>query len=237
MSISEAPATIGHNSDPFDPDAIRARLADAHGTLIERASTLVEASGRIPEKIEDDETNNRMGDFVKQIGTANKALETARKSEKEPFDAGGKIVHGFFTAQQGKLDEVKRLAEARMTGYMRAKADAERRRRDEEARRLAEEAAAQNNESAFEQASEEVELIEASKPAEMVRSHSDLGTVSTLRTSWEFEVTERGKIDLEALRPYLGSDAIDKAIRAAVRAGVREIAGVHIYQDQKASIR
>lgn len=238
MSIAEdQSASIGHNFDPLDPEAIRARLADKHGALLTRASSLTEAAARLPEKIEDDETNAKMGDFVKQIGGAHKALEAARKTEKAPYDDAGKVVHGFFTGPQGKLEEVKRTAEARMSGYMRAKADAERKRREEEARRLAEEAAAKNDESAFEQASGEVEMIEASKPAEMVRQHSDLGTVATLRTSWEFEVLDRAKVDLEALRPYLGADAVDKAIRAAIRAGVREIGGVRIYQDQKASIR
>ena len=237
MSIAEEAAVPGANYDPFDPDQIRARLADEYAAPLTRASDLVEASGRLPEKVEDDETVNKIGDFVRQLSAANKSLEEGRKKEKGAYDAGGKVVQGFFTGPQGKLDEAKRTAEGRVSAYLRKKADEQRKRELEEAARRAAEAAEKNDEQAFDEAAEETHLIEASKPAEYARQTSDFGTTTTLRTSWEFEVTDRAKVDLEALRPYLGADAVDKAIRAAIRAGGREISGVRIYQDQKASIR
>ena len=73
--------------------------------------------------------------------------------------------------------------------------------------------------------------------ADLVRTHTGMGVVATLKTSWAFEITDRTKIDLESLRPYLPLDAIEKAVRAYVRAGGRELAGCRIFQDKKAMIR
>ena len=82
-----------------------------------------------------------------------------------------------------------------------------------------------------------VEAGANAKPAELVRTYSSGGSVSTLKKEWTFAVESREAIPLDTLRPYLAADAVDKAIRAFVKAGGRQLAGVKIYEAPKAMVR
>lgn len=75
------------------------------------------------------------------------------------------------------------------------------------------------------------------KPAEMARTRAESGTLSTLKAVWQFEVTDWDEIDLEALRPYIKRDAIEAAIRAAIKMGLRKIDGVNIFEGTGLSVR
>ena len=77
----------------------------------------------------------------------------------------------------------------------------------------------------------------AAKPAELSRTRGDLGAVASLRTEWVSEVEDRAVLDLEPLRHHFTPDALDKALRAAVKAGARDIKGARIYQRQVAAVR
>jgi hypothetical protein len=68
------------------------------------------------------------------------------------------------------------------------------------------------------------------------QSRGDMA-MSSLRTVVDFEIIDRKKIDLEALRPYLATSTIETAIRGAIRAGERTINGVRIFETQKAVTR
>lgn len=74
----------------------------------------------------------------------------------------------------------------------------------------------------------------ASKQAPRVRAA--LGGTASLVSSWTFRVTDRKQIEWAQLAPYLDDTALEKAIRAAVRAGVRDLRGVEIYQEKKARV-
>jgi hypothetical protein len=65
----------------------------------------------------------------------------------------------------------------------------------------------------------------------------DFGSIATLQHRWTFEVQDYTKINYILLGAYLDREAIDKAIRAAIKAGVREIAGVKIFKEEKAVVR
>jgi hypothetical protein len=82
----------------------------------------------------------------------------------------------------------------------------------------------------------ECAAIEA-KMNEPVRVRGDFGSIATLQHRWEFEVPDYTKVDYRILGAYLGREEIDKAIRAAIRAGVREIGGVKIVKTEKAVTR
>ena len=139
------------------------------------------------------------------------------------------------------------FGEARVTVYLRAKADAERRRREDEEARAREEAerlAAQAKDAPTLDKAIEAETVARdaakaaeAKPADMARTRGDLGSVSTLRTVWDFEVADYAAIPLDLIRPYLARADIDKAIRGAVRSGLRELKGVRIFENSTAVVR
>ena len=72
----------------------------------------------------------------------------------------------------------------------------------------------------------------------MARTRGDVGALATLQTFWDFDplTLNRAELDLEALRQHLPADAIDKAIRSFIRAGGRDLRGVHIFENQKARV-
>ena len=249
--MSEAPTT-GHNQGPTFADRIADQLADLNDWLavenlriLDRAEQLAEASTRVPEKCEDDDTAEKMADMVKALNVCAKALEDARKTNKAPILEAGRQLDGFFARPREKLEAMSKDIRSRMDGYLRRKAEAERKRREAEARdaaakaRLAEEA--MNTEDELTQAIEagaeadRARKAAAAKAADLGRSRGETGALASLRTTWDFEIT--GAVDLEALRKHIPQDAIERAIRAYIKADGRELGGVRIFQITSTVVR
>lgn len=254
---------LGHNEPPPDlltGEALHNKLEEDHAALVARRDQLLDAEARIP-AIEDEDTARRAGDYIKQIMAATKALEGARVAAKEPFLEGSRVVDGFFKMVSEPLAKLKRKVEDNLTLFLRKKADAERREREErerqareeeaQRRREAEEAAARMRSqqdldeavAADERARQaEADRVKATKEAEakaaeMSRTRGEYGSVSSLRTDWDFSDVDRETLDLETLRPHLPRDAIDRALRSFIRAGGREIRGAQIFQVTNAVVR
>jgi hypothetical protein len=73
--------------------------------------------------------------------------------------------------------------------------------------------------------------------ADTVRQHTASGITASARTEWAFEIVAFDAVPLDALKPYFKRDAIDAAIRLAVRQGIRDLPGVRIFEDVKSSFR
>lgn len=249
-----------HNQPPADANPLRDRLMEDHAALVKRAIELSEAVERAPETV-DENNAGRVADFVKQITGHMKALDGARVAEKEPYLAGGRTVDGFFKTWTDALEKGKRAVEAKLNVYLRRKAEEERRRREEAERiareeaeraaRAAAEAAAKAQtdadlnaaivaeDAAIKAAADAAKAAQAAdaKPADMARTRGDYGAVGTLRREWVFDDLDRNALDLEALRPFIPQDAIEKAIRAFIRSGGRQLAGVRIYETETTMVR
>ena len=249
--MSEAPTT-GHNQGPTFADRIADQLVDMPDwlalenlRLLDRAQQVEEAAGRAPEGCEDGDTAEKMADMVKALNVCAKALEDARKTNKAPILEAGRQLDGFFARPREKLEAKSKDIRSRMDGYLRQKAEAERRRREAGAReaaanaRLAEEA--MNTEDELTQAIEagaeadRARKAAAAKAAELGRSRGETGALASLRTTWEFEIT--GNVDLEALRKHIPHDAIERAIRAFIKADGRDLGGVRIFQATTTVVR
>ena len=76
----------------------------------------------------------------------------------------------------------------------------------------------------------------AAKPADLARTRGE-ASLSTLKETWEFEIVDIQAIPLSVLRPFLPRPDIEKAVRAFVRVGHRELEGVRIYKVESAVIR
>jgi glycine/D-amino acid oxidase-like deaminating enzyme len=144
-------------------------------------------------------------------------------------------------------ERARRLAEQRKREEEEAalrRAEDARRRKAEEAKReetkarhaaVADALAAQAEQAAA--ARVEAEDAVAEKPAEMARTRAESGTLSTLKQVWQFEVIDWDEVDLDLLRPYIKRDAIEAAIRAAVKMGLRSIDGVNIFEGTGLTVR
>lgn len=240
---------LHHNLPPEVVDVLHTR----HALLIDRAQELLAASERVP-AIDDDDTAGKVGDFIKQLGALIKAAESQRETEKEPYLSGGRAVDGFFARITSPVTKAKRIIEDRLAHYLRAKAEQERRRREEAARvawleaeekrrqaELAEQAlrdertlqeAIERTRQAAEAdaAADKARAAAEAKPAELGRTRGEYGAVATLKTLWTFRDMDRHQLDLEALRPHLARDALERAIRSYIKAGGRELRGVDIYE-------
>jgi len=135
-------APIGHNNPPSDIDIVGENAKRLHGYLFNRAEELMKEAESLPEKVENDIEAGRLGDFVQQVKTSIKNMETLRKSEKEPYLAKSRAVDSFFKRYTEALEKIVSKAAP--------VADEYKRKKDEEAIRLREEAAAREREAAAE---------------------------------------------------------------------------------------
>ena len=220
----------GHNSGAF---VNQEELEIRHADLIARAKDLTAAIERMPAEIADDETAGKVADFTKQMSGCIKKIDDTRKGEKEPYLEAGRVVDGWFKSLSAPVEKGRDAAVTASTRYLRKKEDAERARRKAEAEALAAKAKSEADLEAAISAEKAVDV----KPAEISRTRGDYGAVVSLRSTWDFEITDRAAIDLEALRPYFTTDAIAAAIRQAIKAGVRDLRGVSIFEAKKAVTR
>ena len=248
---------IGDNQPPVDANPIQDRLAEDHVDLVARRDELLASAARTPETVEDEETNKRFATLAKLLAALVKKTETGRVGEKEFFLEGGRQVDGWFRQITEPVKKAKALIETRQTEWQRKVAAEERRRRQEEERlareeadRLAREAAAKGMaardaktlddavaaEAAAKQAAADAEVAAkaaAAKPADLSRTRSDEGAVASLKTWWDFRDIDRSRLDLEALRQHLPTDALEKAVRSFVKVGGRELDGVVIFENSR----
>ena len=256
----DASANIGHNS-MTELDIIRDSLTNEFTGLENRRDELIAATNRIPDEIEDAETEGRLTDHIGQINAAIKKSDASRKDRKEPFLAGGRLVDSYFAQITEPLKSAKAKALGVLTSYQRKQAAEERRRREdaerkareeaEAARKAAEEAeAVLKNDDGLDAAIEAEERAKqaaadaaktakdaAAKAAAMHTSRGDYGASGSLRTFWTFKNLNRANLDLEALRHHIPEDALEKAVRAFIKTGAHELKGVEIYEDTQTVVR
>ncbi len=245
----------------IDANVMREYLGEEISTLTARKAELLGSVGRVPATIADDEGARKVADLIKLIAACIKNAEADRVSRKEPFLEGGRVIDGVFRGVTEPLTRAKTDVERKLTLYQREVAEAERRRREEvaraeraEAERLAIEAAECEAEAATDAdiddaisadalaRQREADAVAAqraaeAKPAELSRQRSDYGAVASLRRFWDMEGLDRETIDINALRPFLPLDAIEKAVRAFIKAGGRELKGVRIFENTATTVR
>lgn len=243
------------------PEAMREFIAEDIHSLLARRDELLGSAWRAPATVTDDDVAGKTADLVKMIAVCIKNAEADRVARKDPFLRGGQVVDAVFRGVTEPLTKAKAEIERRLTLYQREKADAERRRREEIARQEREEAERRARAAAEAEAKAQTEAdldraiaaealakqqqadaIEAqraaeAKPADLSRSRSDMGAVASLHRFYDFTDLDREAIDLETLRPFIPLDAIEKAVRAFIKAGGRELRGVKIFENTETRVR
>jgi len=254
---------LNHNRPPPDlltGDMLRDKLRDENYEMIVRRDELLAAAARVPDVTSDDAAG-KVTDFVKQLAALVKSADAKRVGAKEPYLEGGRTVDGFFKAITDPVAAAKSNVERKLTIYLRDKEARARREREEQERQAREAAEAARREAeeraramrdqasldAAVQAEQAAETARADlaraeqaatvKAAELSQTRGEYGSLSSLRTVWTFDGLDRNGIDLEALRQHFPSDGLEKAVRAFIKAGGRDLRGVRIFEATTAVVR
>lgn len=245
------------NSPPSDAAILQEQLFDETYEIRARFDELTEAFKRVPEDCTDDATATRVTDFINMIQSCGKSFEAKRVERKEPFLILERTVDGFFKRYTQDLSSMTSTLKRLLVNYQTRKEAEARRAAEEEARRKAEEAARKEAEAkeleqaglkdlAEEALSEAVAADEESqralaqadaKPSELARQRGSFGGVSSLKKQWTGSVVSKDELDLEKLRPYLALTDLEKAVKAYVRAGGRELRGAKIEEVASVMVR
>jgi hypothetical protein len=211
----------------------------------EKARTYRDEAGKLT--VDSDETDTAATAML-GIGSAiQKAAETKRTALVKPLNDEVKAINDFFKRELAPFVdarpglEQKSLAWRRKKAALKAEADARAERERLAAEALAAEAvkAEQAGQTAIAEKllDKAVESEGNAAAAVAVAAQPIRNTVvtsmgaSTIKRTWTFKVLDLAQIPSQ----YLVLD--DKAVREAIRQGVREIAGLEIFQDESLSVR
>ena len=250
---SEELASLGHNQPP-EP-TLAERLAEVTAPLLAELDALADLANKAPKEVTTEQDVVDVTKIAADAGAMRKLLDTTRTREKEPFLQGGRDVDNHFRQPIERADKIDKALMARVTAFRRkqaadaaaARAEAERKVREEaEVARREAEAAAQAGRTedamaALEEAvhaddrADDIAQAEAVDPAPKLQHES--GLTAGVATEWKFEIVDYDAIPLDKLRALIKRDAIEAALRQFVKNGNRELAGVRIFEDIKATRR
>lgn len=247
------------NNPPTDAELLQQKLSDENKARLKRRDDLLDAVERVGDVT--DANAEKVTSFIKQLDAAAKDSDNERKKVKEPWFLATKIIDGFFNNITDPLESAHKAVNKKLSTFMNAKAEAERKAREENAAKAAEEAriAAENadklaaqskpkgGQSAVDSAEDaaiaaalnaaNAEAVALHAPLETAKISGTYGASAALKTDWVFEIEKLSDIPLDELRPYLPLPAIEQALRAYVKAGNRTLKGVRIFQQATARVR
>jgi hypothetical protein len=230
------------------PDRLTAWLEYEFATHAARATELRAAYERFlvatANGITTDETVGRATDFTRQIKVAAKDTDDTRTRIKAPVLHAQRMIDGTAKKINDSLTAAATVVEQRITIYLRAKeaetraaAEKEAMRRDQEAQDAMLAAQALNTAAADQAA---VDAYEAAQHAiaeaqastvEMSRTRSQHGGLAGLRDNWTFAIEDEDKVPAGYLMVN------EAAVKAAIKAGTRDIPGLRIFNDPRAYVR
>lgn len=184
--------------------------------LIERAQGI---------EIVDKETDDEAAEFLAQVKTARTRVDELRHWFTDPLEKQKKAIIARFKATDAPLEQAQRIVGGKHVAYQRQETEAAR-KEQERLRKLAEakhaRQAARAEEKGLEAPPVIIPMPTIQAPPKTI--HTPSGSVTT-RSIWKHEV-----VDMAALPDaYKIADAVK--LGKVVRAGVREIPGVRIYEE------
>ena len=210
--------------------AAREAAAREAAAAAAREAAAREAEANAKRKKLEDELEAERRRVAEQEAAARNAAERAASAEAQRAAAEAALQARAREAAERETAEREAAEAARIA----AKAAAEREAADLKAAEAVQKAADQAAADAV-----KASRAAGAKAADMSRSRSDHGSVSSLHTFWDhkpedpncIDSVDRTKVDLEPLRQHLPMDALDKAVKALVKAGGRELRGVTIFEN------
>lgn len=242
-------AGIGDNSGDMDAaTAIKENLSERHRDVVKRSADLAGMLERAPTAVDNEDDANKISEAIRQCTAFIKIATETRVKEKEPYLAGGRAVDGFFNNLIDAVDKTKKALLSVRTAYDVAVEQAARQRREEEARRAREEAdriaaeartkADAERAAVAEARAEETHQATKVTAAELTRTRTDTGVMTSLRSEWTHEIVEAKLVPRKFCKPD------DGLLRAAVKSAVTkdnecplEIKGVRIFLKKVSQVR
>lgn len=176
-------------------------------------------------QITDAESDGIAAEFLAQVKTARKRWDELRHWFTDPLEAQKKAIIAKFKADDAPLEQAEKIVGGKHITWVRAQQEAAR-KEQERLRKLAEakqaRQAARAEEKGLEAPPVVIPMPTVQAPPKTLRTAA--GSV-TVRTTWKHEV-----VDFAAL-PEEYKVADDVKLGKVVRAGVREIPGVRIYEE------
>lgn len=241
---------IGGNNPPEEEqftniELMQLRMAGDYEPLFKRASVLIDSASRMPDKIDDPETEAKVTDFVSYCTKNMKDLDGARVKEKAPVLAYERALDAVFNVSHDNVGKAKKKASAILSDYQREVARKKRQEEIDEAERKRKEAAdiaaqaAQQAEAGQTKAAD-VTMQEAAsverqavkheaganaKASELTRTTTTSGATSSLRTVWKVEVTKDSDLPKDLLWPFIKADAKQQALDAYLKTLAKPIEG------------
>lgn len=200
--------------------AIEKAAADAHELAVEiEVSAVADPAGAA-----------RVTELLTIAASTSKRVEEARLEITRPLKAKAKEIEDAVRPLAEALEGLITAGKRKVLEWQRREAERVRREREERERQ---EADARRAAQAAATASQKPVPVPAPAPPipDAPRGvRTDYGTAS-VRQSWDFEIVDASKLPPAFVMPN------EKAIRAAVNAGSREIPGVRVFQRQDLAVR
>ena len=182
-------------------------------------------------EVVNDETCEKASEMLVMIKKCEKKLDEERKKRVAIPNQFVRKVNARAKEFLNPLLKLERDLKAKIKDY-KTRLELERRemekKAEEERKRLQE----QLDKEAKEKGIEPVKLPEIAMPKEKLKVSTEDGTVYE-RKRWTFRV-----INIKEVPPEFKIERVDdKKVNAAIKAGIREIAGLEIYQEAEIAIR
>ena len=244
---------MGHNNPP----TLLEQLSEDYAQLRHEVEKIADRANTAPRAIKTDSDLDTVGNLIKDASALSRKADASRKAAKDPSLQAGRDVDTFFKQFSERLERIQSTFQKLADDHAKAKAAEARRKAEEEAKRLREEEERQREiarraeesnraktadkheakaDEVAERAAEAEQAAQASA-ADLTRTRTASGTLATAQTEWAFEVIDFDAIPLNQLRPYFKREEVEKAVRAFMKTGRRELAGVRFFEDVKARFR
>ena len=175
------------------------------------------------------------GSYKNAIAMAGQAKELVKKLEKtrkeiisEP-DSFVRQVNKFVKSFKDQLEQIETGLKRKIEDHAR-RLEQERREQERKAREEAERVQAELNKKAEESGTDPVEVAPPVVEQQKV-TRADTGAAVHMRKEWTWEIKDISKVPAEYL------EVKKTAVNQAVKAGIREIPGIKIYETEKAVLR
>lgn len=215
---------------------------DEYTRSAESVERALEAT-RSAEEVTDAATEEAAIELLGRVKATVKSAKAFRLSATEPHREATKAIDAEFKELVSPLEGAMRALEAQILAHRQReeeaarqaqreeqeRVEAERKRLEENARKRQEEEdakASAEGRAAVEQKPFEIEDARAAPPPEKTKATAT-GTKATVKDNWKFEVLDVDQVPDEfVVRQVDGTQ-----VKAAIRAGKREIPGLRIYND------
>lgn len=164
-------------------------------------------------KVNDDDSSQKGAEMLSRLKKAKDALEKKRKEITKPLVDEKRDIDNYFKTFTVPVEEAERKMRGKMQVFLSAKAEQERKAQEKLAKKAEKSG---------------IELMEVPVVPQAVQTEQ--GSVST-RKVWKYEITDVNVIPGK----YFVLD--ERLIRDDIKAGVREIKGVRIFETDEIVVR